>query len=657
MSLKDRLRVGGLVAAILLGIAATCASPAFAQQAQEPTSSGTTVAQNNPFSDVPANSWAYQAVKALAADGLIEGYPNGKFEGNRPMTRYEMAVLVNRAVDKMEANIAAGQKANAADIAALKKLVDAFGPEIAAIQNHLATLDKQVADVAAATAANTATLKRAQFHLYSFLRGPGSYGGLTSAFAGPAGVYPARDTSATTTYTIANTSPGGALPPATPLKFNDAIGNPGGVGAQDQSYTGQYTYGTAYMVNRLVFSGDVDANNSYAVRLEDRYYIELPNYGAPEYTTGNAGSQPVYCTSLSAQGTPFGSATTCALNTDYPNNTTFRLNYAYYTWHPPGGFYVQAGRLVQGDGSSDLGGQPPNLLYSDYFNGALLGYYGPPGGMLPTLRVEAGVGFGTPTAQLSSALSLVNQVEVWGQISYDFIPHHLNIGIGGVTETGNSATYWDPSAPILALSSAASIPGFAATKGAPILNPTTGTPITGLYCGVSATAPGTGCPAFFGANDSFGSVFFTYRLSDYLHVNAEAVHHFGNDPFTGATFQQPNGFWGIVTLGNNAGPKGSAWAEAGYIGTGFNGESPEGGITSTTPPTFFAPYISNPAGYYFYYGGIHYHVANNVDIGIIALHGDVLNGTAIPASSQQCPGCFITHDVKNAIMLQTLFAF
>jgi len=54
-------------------------------------------ASATPFSDVPANHWAYQAIQSLAADGLVEGYPDGKFKGDRPLTRYEMAVIIATA--------------------------------------------------------------------------------------------------------------------------------------------------------------------------------------------------------------------------------------------------------------------------------------------------------------------------------------------------------------------------------------------------------------------------------------------------------------------------------------------------------------------------------------------------------------------------------
>ena len=54
----------------------------------------------NPFSDVPAGHWAYDAVNKLAAEGVIEGYPGGTYGGDRLMTRYEMAQIVAKAMAK-----------------------------------------------------------------------------------------------------------------------------------------------------------------------------------------------------------------------------------------------------------------------------------------------------------------------------------------------------------------------------------------------------------------------------------------------------------------------------------------------------------------------------------------------------------------------------
>lgn len=50
------------------------------------------------FPDIPANHWAYEYVKDLADKGLVEGYPDGEFKGNRAMTRYEYAAIIYRAL-------------------------------------------------------------------------------------------------------------------------------------------------------------------------------------------------------------------------------------------------------------------------------------------------------------------------------------------------------------------------------------------------------------------------------------------------------------------------------------------------------------------------------------------------------------------------------
>ena len=51
---------------------------------------------SSPFQDVPPDHWAYESVKELAEMGFLEGYEGDFFEGDRPLTRYEMAVLVNK---------------------------------------------------------------------------------------------------------------------------------------------------------------------------------------------------------------------------------------------------------------------------------------------------------------------------------------------------------------------------------------------------------------------------------------------------------------------------------------------------------------------------------------------------------------------------------
>ena len=54
----------------------------------------------NPFSDVTPNDWAYQAVVDLSDQGVVEGYPDGTFKGERNITRYEMAQIIARMLAK-----------------------------------------------------------------------------------------------------------------------------------------------------------------------------------------------------------------------------------------------------------------------------------------------------------------------------------------------------------------------------------------------------------------------------------------------------------------------------------------------------------------------------------------------------------------------------
>ena len=69
----------------------------------------TTFAAANPFTDVPADHWAYDAVKELAADGVIEGYGDNSFQGDKNITRYEMAQMVAKAMAKT--NVSGNDKA------------------------------------------------------------------------------------------------------------------------------------------------------------------------------------------------------------------------------------------------------------------------------------------------------------------------------------------------------------------------------------------------------------------------------------------------------------------------------------------------------------------------------------------------------------------
>ena len=84
----------------------------------------------NPFSDVPAGHWAYDAVNRLAAAGIIDGYGDGNFGGERLMTRYEMAQIVAKAmakganVDRLAVEFADELDSLGVRVAALEKKAD-----------------------------------------------------------------------------------------------------------------------------------------------------------------------------------------------------------------------------------------------------------------------------------------------------------------------------------------------------------------------------------------------------------------------------------------------------------------------------------------------------------------------------------------------------
>ena len=76
--------------------------------------------QTSMFPDVPANHWAYEAVNDMAKHGLVIGYEDGQFKGDRTMTRYEFAMIVERAI----------QKAKELNTSIDGRLVDEFKPEL-----------------------------------------------------------------------------------------------------------------------------------------------------------------------------------------------------------------------------------------------------------------------------------------------------------------------------------------------------------------------------------------------------------------------------------------------------------------------------------------------------------------------------------------------
>ena len=94
----------------------------------------------NPFSDVTPDDWAFQAVSDLSAQGVVEGYPDGSFKGERNMTRYELAQIIARLMAKED-------QLNAEQQATLDQLAGEYADELANLGVRVANLEKKVGNI------------------------------------------------------------------------------------------------------------------------------------------------------------------------------------------------------------------------------------------------------------------------------------------------------------------------------------------------------------------------------------------------------------------------------------------------------------------------------------------------------------------------------
>ena len=95
-----------------------------------------TVSAANPFTDVSADDWAYQAVASLSDEGVIDGYPDGTFRGDKHVNRYEIAQIVARLMAK-EDTLNASQKET------LAKLSSQYANELKDLGVRIAELEKK----------------------------------------------------------------------------------------------------------------------------------------------------------------------------------------------------------------------------------------------------------------------------------------------------------------------------------------------------------------------------------------------------------------------------------------------------------------------------------------------------------------------------------
>ena len=265
-------------------------------------------AQAAPFLDTPTNHWAYEAVQDLAKKGIVIGYPDGTFGGKRPMTRYEFAVALDRALRTVADMVAAQQSGTPPpagtpapgtvtqdDLNRLQALIDKFRPELDTIQADLKTaqdnidaLRADVLDAKALAAKAQATADSSygvgadrKFQISGYVQaryqqvssGQGSLARFPQGVAGGAGAYNGN-------Y-LSGSSPSTFDVRRARLKFTGAV-------------TGNTKYGIQIDTSGAVTSG-ANANQQVTVR-----------EGYVAYTLGNGNAAKNLTATAGLFATPFG---------------------------------------------------------------------------------------------------------------------------------------------------------------------------------------------------------------------------------------------------------------------------------------------------------------------------------------------------------------
>lgn len=95
---------------------------------------------STPYDDVPLDHWAYDAVKTLTQDGVIEGYPDGTFKGDKPITRFEMAKMIREAILSQEEIYERDRKL-------LDKLANEYKEELKGFNVRIVDLERKVGNI------------------------------------------------------------------------------------------------------------------------------------------------------------------------------------------------------------------------------------------------------------------------------------------------------------------------------------------------------------------------------------------------------------------------------------------------------------------------------------------------------------------------------
>jgi len=621
-------------------------------------------AQTTPFPDLPQNHWAYQAIEQLKADGYLTGYADGLFKGNRPVTRWEMAVLTERVVQGIQAKM---PQLLPKDVDAIRTLVAAFQPEIdqlkkqvAALEGRVAVEDKKIDAVQKQTNANARAIRSGRIGFNLTYRPGSAYTNLQVQNNGTLPV----------SFNGRPVGPGGMLPTVgsnagnAPVTFNTGI--------PDTIAVGPFGHGTNFDFFRLLINGDLNDRFSYGARLK----TQTNN----ENALGSSALSPSLC--------PNTTTTNCSFSdlANGQNTLPINLDYAYLQYKSRGGITAQLGRYVVY--GTDYNSVAPNqfLFGGQALSGASLAYNQPNHRVslaayygIPSVSAynEAGA-LGTPQSICSNnilgynlgastpALSGVNPncngtgQEFAESFTYYEPKFGTSIGINADAQMQRSFTYYDPlyvnSCAIGATSLVAVSPAACTANGGKVgpTNSAFGNYLAGL------------------GNFSFGEVAlsqeFGPRKKPIFRVDASTVHRFGTNPFTGSTWADNNGYAAGFTFASKGnlygyspnpvtparGLQGSNVVQLSYQEYGINSTGGSSGITQGSS-ALTGLGITNFNGMQLYAATYQHWLLDSLRFGVYAANVRETNGVLLPVGTiggaNTCRGCVVRSLGINTIYL------
>ena len=104
------------------------------------TAAAFSVSAANPFADVEESSWGYQAVCRLSEEGVVAGYPDGTFRGDKNVTRYEMAEIVGKL-------LAARERLTAEQQETVDRLAKEYAAELQNLGVRVSELEKKKGNI------------------------------------------------------------------------------------------------------------------------------------------------------------------------------------------------------------------------------------------------------------------------------------------------------------------------------------------------------------------------------------------------------------------------------------------------------------------------------------------------------------------------------